>query len=63
MNNENLTPRKYKRYDENFKRSTVKLWRAGGKSVEPVGSPFAIERSIIASPGTACDLLIGTSRF
>jgi hypothetical protein len=27
MNTENLTPRKHKRYDENFKRSAVEMLR------------------------------------
>jgi NAD(P)-dependent dehydrogenase (short-subunit alcohol dehydrogenase family) len=35
MNTENLTPRKPKRYDENFKRSAVELW-GGAKSVETI---------------------------
>jgi transposase len=32
MNDENQVPRKYKRYDENFKRSAVEMWLAGDKS-------------------------------
>jgi len=38
MNNENLTPRKDKRYDETFKRSAVELWLQGGKSVEQIAT-------------------------
>jgi transposase-like protein len=42
MNNENLTPRKYKRYDESFKRSAVELWLQGGKSVEQIATDLGI---------------------
>jgi transposase-like protein len=37
MNNETTTPRKYKRYDEAFKRSAVELWLQGGKSAAQIG--------------------------
>ena len=33
MNTENNEPRKYKRYDDSFKRSAVELWLQGGKSI------------------------------
>jgi transposase len=42
MNTENLTPRKHKRYDENFKRSAVDLWLQGGKSVEAIAAELGI---------------------
>jgi transposase len=42
MNTENLTPRKHKRYDENFKRSAVELWLQGGKSVEAIAAELGI---------------------
>lgn len=42
MNNENLTPRKYKRYDESFKRSAVELWLQGGKSVRQIAAELGI---------------------
>ena len=32
MNNESSSPPKYKRYDENFKRSAVEMWLQGDKS-------------------------------
>jgi transposase len=32
MNDENRIPRKYKRYDENFKRSAVEMWISGDRS-------------------------------
>jgi len=38
MNNESTTSRKYKRYDEAFKRSAVELWLHGGKSAEPIAA-------------------------
>ena len=34
--NENSPPRKYKRYDEAFQRSTVEHWRLSGKSARQV---------------------------
>ena len=34
MNNETLTPSKYKRYDESFKRLAVELWLQGGETLE-----------------------------
>ena len=42
MNHENLTPRKYKRYDLTFKRSAVELWLAGGKSADAVAAELGI---------------------
>lgn len=42
MNSENQTPRKYKRYDENFKRSAVELWLQGGKSVHQIARELGI---------------------
>jgi transposase-like protein len=42
MNTENQVPRKYKRYDEAFKRSAVDLWLQGGKSVEQIASELGI---------------------
>lgn len=39
MNNENQDQRKYKRYDETFKRSAVELLLQGGKSVETAEQP------------------------
>ncbi len=42
MNTENTNSRKYKRYDESFKRSAVELWLQGGKSVETIASELGI---------------------
>jgi transposase len=42
MNNENQDQRKYKRYDETFKRSAVELWLQGGKSVETIATELGI---------------------
>lgn len=42
MNTENLTPRKHKRYDENFKRSAVEMLLQGGKSVETIATELGI---------------------
>jgi transposase len=42
MNTENLTPRKHKRYDENFKRSAVELLLQGGKSVQQIAAELGI---------------------
>lgn len=47
MNNENQVQRKYKRYDENFKRSAVELWLTGGKSVEQIASELGISTQSI----------------
>lgn len=47
MNTENQVPRKYKRYDENFKRSAVELWLQGGKSVEQIASELGISSQSI----------------
>jgi transposase len=47
MNNENQVPRKYKRYDINFKRSAVELWLAGGKSVEQIASELGLSTQSI----------------
>ena len=32
MNDESQVPRKYQRYDENFKRSAVEMWLSGNRS-------------------------------
>ena len=42
MNTETSTPRKHKRYDENFKRSAVELLLQGGKSVRQVADELGI---------------------
>ena len=42
MNTENNEPRKYNRYDENFKRSAVELLLQGGKSVEHIATELGI---------------------
>jgi len=42
MNTENNEPRKYQRYDENFKRSAVELWLQGGKSVATIATELGI---------------------
>ena len=42
MSTENNEPRKYKRYDESFKRSAVELWLQGGKSVETIATELGI---------------------
>ncbi len=42
MNNESHIPRKYKRYDETFKRSAVELLLQGGKSVEQIATDLGI---------------------
>jgi transposase len=42
MNNENSSPRKYKRHDENFKRSAVELWLQGGKSAAQIARELGI---------------------
>lgn len=42
MNDENASPRKYKRYDENFKRSAVELWLQGGQSVHQIAPELGI---------------------
>jgi hypothetical protein len=42
MNTENRVQRKYKRYDENFKRNAVELWRSSGKSAEAVAAELGI---------------------
>jgi transposase len=47
MNNENQVQRKYKRYDEAFKRSAVELWLQGGKSVEQIASELGISSQSI----------------
>jgi Transposase len=36
INNESSSPRKYKRYDENFKRSAVEMWLQGDKSAAQI---------------------------
>jgi transposase len=42
MNTENNEPRKYNRYDENFKRSAVELLLQGGKSVVTIATELGI---------------------
>lgn len=42
MNTENNEPRKYKRYDDSFKRSAVELWLQGGKSIEQIARELGI---------------------
>ncbi len=42
MNNESSSPRKYKRYDEHFKRSAVEMWLAGDKSVARIAHELGI---------------------
>ena len=42
LNTENNEPRKYKRYDDSFKRSAVELWLQGGKSIEQIARELGI---------------------
>ena len=42
MNNENTTPRKYKRYDAGFKRSAVEHWLSSGKTADQVAAELGI---------------------
>lgn len=42
MNSETTIPRKYKRYDEAFKRSAVELWLQGGKSAAQIAADMGI---------------------
>lgn len=42
MNTENNEPRKYNRYDENFKRSAVEFLLQGGKSVAAIATELGI---------------------
>jgi transposase len=42
MNTDNTIPRKYKRYDEAFKRSAVELLLQGGKSAEQIAAELGI---------------------
>jgi transposase len=42
MNNETTTHRKYKRYDEAFKRSAVELWLQGGQSAATIAAELGI---------------------
>ena len=42
MNTENQVPRKYKRYDEAFKRSAVEMLLQGGKSVAQIAAELGI---------------------
>ena len=42
MNHETTTPRKYKRYDEAFKRSAVELWLQGGRSAAQIAAEMGI---------------------
>jgi transposase len=42
MNTENQERRKYKRYDEAFKRNAVELWLQGGQSVEQIARDLGI---------------------
>jgi transposase-like protein len=53
MNNENLTPCKYRRYGDNFKRSVVELLLHGDNSVEQIatelGSTYKASISILCT--------------
>jgi transposase len=42
MNTENPERRKYRRYDEAFKRNAVELWLQGGKSVAQIARDLGI---------------------
>jgi transposase-like protein len=42
MKNENTGSLKYKRYDENFKRSAVEMWLQGGKSAARICQELGI---------------------
>lgn len=42
LNTENNEPRRYKRYDDSFKRSAVELWLQGGKSIEQIARELGI---------------------
>ena len=42
MNDEDTSPRKHKRYDENFKRSAVEMWLQGGKSAAQIARELGI---------------------
>lgn len=42
MNDESQVPRKYKRYDENFKRSAVEMWLQGDKSAARISQELGI---------------------
>lgn len=42
MNTKSNEPRKYQRYDENFKRSAVEMWLQGGKSVATIATELGI---------------------
>jgi transposase-like protein len=42
MNNENTTPRKYKRSDAAFKRSAVEHWLSSGQTAEQVAAELGI---------------------
>jgi transposase len=42
MSTENNDSRKYKRYDESFKRSAVELWLQGDKSVATIAAELGI---------------------
>jgi transposase len=60
MNTENQARRKYKRYDEAFKRNAVELWLQGGKSVETIATELGIstqslkqwKKQLAAQPAT-----------
>ncbi len=45
MNNEKQVPRKYKRYDESFKRAAVELWLQGGKSLQQIAAELGVSDS------------------
>ena len=65
MNNETPTSRKYKRYDEGFKRSAVELWLQGGKSAAQIAARKP-PRLIIEAGGTAREgsfVLVGNGRY
>jgi transposase len=42
MNTENQARRKYKRYDEAFKRNAVELWLSGNKSLQQIAADLGI---------------------
>ena len=44
MNTENQERRKYKRYDDAFKRKAVARWLPGGQSVAPIARDLGIRR-------------------
>ena len=64
MNTENTEPRKYNRYDENFKRSAVELLLQGGKSVATIATELGISTQVVkATGGLAGDRLGAAFRW